>query len=98
MGLRQLETAGCYDELDICTCACLEDVVREVQLVECAYVQSHQENQDKGKGRFGISEEAALFAGTHGESGDHMICPDLVGLRESGGRERRQHHETDWKG
>ena len=72
--LRQLERAGCCDELDICNCACLEDVIRQVQMVECAYLQSHQDNKEKGKGRFGISEEAAHFARTHRKSGGHMVC------------------------
>ena len=30
LGLYQLERAGCYDGLDICDCACLEDVFRQV--------------------------------------------------------------------
>ena len=53
-------------------------------MVEYAHLQSHQDG--KGKGRFGISEEAALFAGTHRKSGDHVVRPDLLGRCESGGR------------
>ena len=45
---------------------------------ECAHLQSHQDNEGKGKGPIGICEGAALFAGTHRESGDHVLCPDLV--------------------
>ena len=48
LGLRQLERAGCFDGLDICDCAYLEDVVRQVQTVQCAYLQSHQDNLVKG--------------------------------------------------
>ena len=55
LGSRQLERAGCYGGPDICNCACLEDVVRQVQMVECAYLQSHQNNTGGGKGRFGIA-------------------------------------------
>ena len=32
----------------------------------------------KGKGHFGISEEAALFVGTHRESGDNVVYPALL--------------------
>ena len=78
LGLRQSERAVCCDGLDICNCACWEDVVRQVHGVESAYIQRHQDNKEKGKGRFGISEEAALFARTHRLSGGHMVCPDLL--------------------
>ena len=94
--LRQ--RASCYDGLDICHCTCLEDVVRQVQMVEYAHLQSHQDKKGKGKGRFGISAEAALFTGTHRESENHVVCPDLFELCKSGGRERRQHHDTDSQG
>ena len=47
-------------------------------LARNAYLQSHQANKEKGKGRFGISEDAALFTGTHRESEDHMVGPDLL--------------------
>ena len=90
LSLRQLERAVCCAGLDICNCACLEDVVRQVQTVEYAHLQSHQDG--KGKGRFGISEEAALFAGTHRKSGDHMVCPDLL---DSVNREVVRHHEPN---
>ena len=61
-------------------------------MVEHAYLQSHHD----GKGRFGITEEAALFAGTHRKSGDHMVCPDLLDSvnLEVG----RQHHEANLQG
>ena len=71
--------------------------IRSVQMVVFAFLLSHQDNKGNFKGRFGISEEAALFAGTYWESGDHIVCPDLFGLRESGGRDG-QYHEADSQG
>ena len=53
----------------------MEEVVK---VVEYAYLQSHEDTKEKGKGRLGISEEAALFAGTHRESGEHMVFPDIL--------------------
>ena len=51
--------------------------MRKVQM-EYAHLQSHQVSQGMGKGRFGISEEAALFAGTHRELDDHRVRLDIL--------------------
>ena len=42
------------------------------------YLQSPQDNKEKSKVCFDISDETILFVGTQGESDDHMICPVLM--------------------
>ena len=78
LGLCQLERAGCYDGLHTCDCGCLEDVFRWVQMVECAYLQSRQNDQGKAQFCFGISQGMSLFARTHRVSGNRMVYSDLL--------------------
>ena len=72
----------------LAACARLEDVFRQVQVVECAYSLSHQNDRGKAQFCFGISEEMPLFAGTHRESGNHTVYSDLLDFVE--GWEGRQ--------
>jgi len=78
--MKCLETAGGFDGLDMCNCACLELLIRQAQLIEYTY---HQElytapKKGKGKGRAGLIEESDIFAGTHRDSGELMCAPDLL--------------------
>lgn len=97
--LKQLETLGTYDGLDLVNLAGVEMMLRQAQLVEYAYaqdsalgyseVQAVTSGKEKGKkgagrekddggGRFTLVHEAAVFAGNHQDSGNFMICPDLL--------------------
>ena len=48
-----------------------------VENAQPAGLSGHQEGR-QGKGHLGIRVKAALFAWMHGESGGHMIYPDLL--------------------
>ena len=80
--LRLLEEAGNYDGLDMPNIAALEVVVRHAQLIEYVYAQDQKQIGKKGKGggteSAGIVGEASVFAGTHRETGEVMICPTLL--------------------
>ena len=59
----------------------VEVLLRHTQLVECAYLtDSGAPKQPKGKGkaRVGLVDEFSIFTGEHRESGENMICPDLM--------------------
>ena len=76
--LCQFQRNGCCDGLHIFDSACVEDVFRQVQMVECALLKKHQNDRVKAQFCFGISEEMPLFVGTHRESGHHMVYSDLL--------------------
>ena len=86
-GMRALEQFGCYDGLDLPNSAGLEVILRQCQLAEYVYVQESGFN-DQGKGkrgkgggskaRAGLLDEASVFTGTHRDSGETMICPELL--------------------
>ena len=84
--LRMLEEAGCYDGLDVANAAALEVAMRHAQLVEYVYAQdaaSISKGKGKQKGassseRAGLVDEASVFLGTHRETGEAMIAPDLL--------------------
>ena len=81
LAMRMLARAGEFDGLEVCNLACIEDLLRQVQLIEYAYLQesdSGSKGDGKGKGRPGLFEESSIFAGTHRENGEAMIAPDLL--------------------
>lgn len=80
LAMRMLDRAGTFDGLDVCNLACLEDLLRQAQLVEFAYLQESDGGKGKsgGKGKFSIIDENAVFAGTHRETGNAMVAPDLL--------------------
>lgn len=81
LAMRMLDRAGGYDGLDICNIACLGDLVRMAQQIEYAYLQeddASSSSKGKGKGRVGLSDESSIFAGSHRETGDAMVAPELM--------------------
>ena len=79
--MRMVDRAGSYDGVDIFNLACLEDALRQAQLVEYTYWQLEGEDKfskGKGKGRAGLIEEASIFAGIHRDAGDVMVAPELL--------------------
>ena len=83
LAMRMLGRAGEFDGLEVCNLACIEDLLRQVQLIEYAYLQESDggggsKKDPKGKGRPGLYEESSIFAGTHRETGEAMIAPDLL--------------------
>ena len=54
LAMRVIDHAACYDALDVGNITCIEDVMRQAQLVEHAYgqleVQSNQNHNKKDKG------------------------------------------------
>ena len=51
IALKSLERAGCFDAMDCCNCAHLEDLARQAQLVEYVYLQEWEPSDKKSKGR-----------------------------------------------
>ena len=56
----RLAPVGKGPGVHICSCACLEDVVRQVQMVECVYLHSHQDNKGRARAASGISGGCTL--------------------------------------
>ena len=83
--LRALDVAGSYDGVEIANLAWFEGLMRQAQLIEYTY---HQESASGGKSggkgkakastRAGVLEEAAIFSGSHRDSGELMCAPDLL--------------------
>ena len=83
LAMRVLEHAGSFDGLDVPNLGSIEDVLRQAQLVEHAYGQlespagSSGGKAKGGKGKYGF-DESAFFTGLHRETGELMICPELL--------------------
>ena len=81
LGMRAANHAVVYDGLDISNLASFEDLFRQVQLVEYVYYQEADNSKGKGQGKGNrdvMPEEAAVFAGTHRDYGEAMVCPELL--------------------
>ena len=90
--LKALENAGSYDGLDLGNLASVETIMGKAQLIEYMYGQDSPElaKEEKSKGnkkgsrgqqRAGMFDEASVFTGTHRESGDIMLCLELLSGR-----------------
>ena len=90
-GLRALDHYGCYDCLDLTHSAGVELMLRRVQMVEYAYMrdgaassagqgEAGKKNKGGGKGGRGAGffDESSVFSGTHRDSGEFMVCPELL--------------------
>ena len=78
---RMLARAGEFDGIEVCNLACMENLLRQLQLIEYAYRQESDIGSKyvaKGKGRPGLFGQPSIFAGTHRENGDAMIALDLL--------------------
>ena len=90
--LRSLDHQGCYDGLDLTNIAGVELIFRRVQMIEYAYMRDGalakigdgegggKKNKGGGKGGRGggFFDEASVFSGTHRDSGEYMVCPELL--------------------
>ena len=83
--MRTLEQAGQYDGIDVANSAAFESLLRQAELIEYTYhMEQKGGSSGKGKGkakageRAGVLEEAAIFAGSHRDSGELMCAPDLL--------------------
>ena len=79
--LKSVEKAGCFDGLEVCNLMAMEVSFRQAQLIEYVYLQETAAKVPKGKGttqRAGLFDEHSIFTGSHRESGEAMIAPDLM--------------------
>ena len=78
--MRSLEHLGCFDGADLSNLLGVEDLFRQAQLIEYVYMQENDTSgKAKGKGsRLVAAEEAAVFTGTHRDSGEAMVFPELL--------------------
>lgn len=89
--LRSLDHQGAYDGLDLTNIAGVELIFRRVQMIEYAYMRDgamgkpadgEGGNKKKGGGKGGrgggFFDESSVFSGTHRDSGEFMVCPELL--------------------
>eukprot|EP00973_Karenia_brevis_P059124 8231905-Karenia_brevis.AAC.1 len=80
--MRAADHFATYDGLDLSNAVGMEDLFRQAQLIEYSYLQESGDpagGKGKNKGtRLVAPEEAAVFTGTHRDSGEVMVCPDLL--------------------
>ena len=90
-GMRAIERAGCYDGLDLCNLACVEVMMRQLQLVEYVYAQdalaapstdaggkAGRKGRGRGRSRGALLDESAVFLSAHRDDGEMMVCPELL--------------------
>eukprot|EP00973_Karenia_brevis_P070353 9779706-Karenia_brevis.AAC.1 len=79
--MRAADHFATYDGFDLSNVVGMEDLFRQAQLIEYAYLQEAGDPGGRGKskgGRLVAPEEAAVFTGTHRDSGEVMVCPELL--------------------
>ena len=62
LSLQILQEAGAYDRLDVCNVACVELVLRHVQLIEHAYAQDADGRSTGKGGKGGRVQEKTVVA------------------------------------
>ena len=86
LAMRAIQHGGCYDGIELCNLASIEDILREAQMVEYVYLQeanstkaapAGKKGQGRGRGQAGLVNELEVFTGTHRDSGETMVCPEL---------------------
>ncbi len=74
-----MQTASCYDQLNISRLACMELVCRTIQVVQMRYRERFLPTA-KGKGAraSSVEDDAYLYMGTSQKCGRICICPELT--------------------